>query len=377
MRPEDFGSAAPARLIKSPAGYWSFVPDPLPPALVLDLPTIRALSDADLALGQLGGVGRMLPNPHLLIAPFLRREAVLSSRIEGTVAGLEQLLLFEEEPRTAAGSDVGEVANYVRALEYGLSRLATLPVSLRLMQELHEILMRGVRGSDKRPGEFRQIQNYIGQPGRGIEAARFVPPPATDLPSALDALERFVAGPSDLPFLIELALIHYQFEAIHPFADGNGRLGLLLIPLLLCERGYLPQPLLYLSDYFERYRNDYVDLLLRVSQAGDWLAWIGFFLRGVAVQARDAMDRASVLIQLWQSYRSELQEKAVSARVLQLLDDLFAHPVVTMAGARERLGVTARGAQQIIEKLEENGIVTEITGKQRNRIYLAREIYDI
>ncbi|MDP9358471.1 MAG: Fic family protein [Chloroflexota bacterium] len=294
------------------------------------------------------------------------------------VAGLDQLLLFEVEPRTAENAaDVREIANYVVALECGLARLSTLPVSLRLIREVHDLLMRGVRGGDQRPGEFRLVQNYIGRAGRGIEAARFVPPPVAHLGQALDAFERFLGAPSDLPLLIQLALIHYQFEVIHPFADGNGRIGRLLIPLLLCERGYLPQPLLYLSDYFERFYDDYVGLMLRVSQTGDWLSWLGFFLQGVTTQAQDAMERATQLLALWQRYRQDLQQEGVSARVLLLVDDLFARPATRVASARERLGVTDRAARQIIGKLEAAGIVAEMTGKQRNRVYLATGIYAV
>lgn len=378
MHPDDFSDASPGQLVRLSGGARAYVPHPLPPALEFDLTTIGLLSNADQALGQLAGVGRMLPNPHLLIRPFLRREAVSSSRIEGTVAGLDQLLLFEVEPRTAEDpADVQEIANYVVALEYGLARLASLPVSLRLIREVHERLMRGVRGGDQRPGEFRLVQNYIGQAGRGIESARFVPPPVTHLGQALDAFERFLGRPSDLPFLVQLALIHYQFEVIHPFADGNGRIGRLLIPLLLCERGYLPQPLLYLSDYFERFYDDYVGLMLRVSQTGDWLSWLGFFLQGVTTQAQDAMERATRLLALWQRYRQDLQQEGVSARVLLLVDDLFARPAITVASARERLGVTDRAARQIIGKLEDAGIVAEMTGKQRNRVYLATGIYAV
>ena len=243
----------------------------------LSMDTIVKLSKADLALGELKGVGQMLPNPHLLISPFLRREAVSSSRIEGTVTDLEQLLLFEAAASDGADlNDRQEVYNYVFALEYGLRRLRDLPVSLRLMKEVHEHLMRGVRGEEKRPGEFRNRQNMIGLQGQTPQEARFVPPPVDEMRSCLRAMETYIGNPSNIPTLIDLALIHYQFETIHPFLDGNGRLGRLLTSLLLSERRCLPQPLLYLSSYFERNKDAYMDSLLAVSQRGEWNRWIDF-----------------------------------------------------------------------------------------------------
>lgn len=241
-------------------------------------------------MGELSGMGRRLPNPHLLIGPFLHREAILSSRIEGTHATAKELVLFEAMPQSLSTPDVKEVANYVQAMKYGLARLKELPVCLRLIKELHEILLKGVRGDQHRPGEFRDEQNLIGEQGQSPAQARFVPPPHKDMIEALYALEKYMATPTDIPVLIQLALIHYQFETIHPFMDGNGRIGRLLTTLLLCERGCLPDPLLYLSAYFERNRDAYMDALLLVSQRGSWEDWIIFFLRGVLEQAKDARD---------------------------------------------------------------------------------------
>jgi Fic family protein len=362
----------------SSEGILTFVPNPLPPPLRLEPRHIQRLSDADRAIGQLAGVGRMLPNPHLLIQPFLRQEAVLSSRIEGTIADLRQLLLFEEAsaPEQETG-DVREVYNYVAALNYGISRLATLPVSLRLIREVHEILLSGVRGSDLRPGEFRRVQNFIGRPGGGLESASYVPPPVAELDTALQAFERYVATGGDVPFLVQLALIHYQFEAIHPFMDGNGRVGRLLIPLLLQERGFLPEPLLYLSAFLERRREEYFELLLRVSQEGAYLDWIDFFLEGVATQANDATTRSARMLDLWQRYRQQLQAAGAPGRLLRIVDGLFARPTLTSMRVAADLNITRRAAQQNIDKLVDAGILTEITGKERNRIYLAQEIYDI
>lgn len=379
MNPVDFSSAAPAKTIRNLEGHWAYVPNPLPPNLDFSLPVLTSLSEANLALGQLGGAGRSLPNPHLLIAPFVRREAVLSSRIEGTVATSEDLVLFEVAPEEAPKPpDVHEVSNYVRSLTHGLARLGELPVSLRLIRELHEILMGGVRGENKQPGEFRTRQNYIASAGQSIEDAKFIPPPPKEMLAALDEFEKYVNRTSSIPFLIDLALIHYQFEAIHPFLDGNGRMGRLLISLLLCERGVLPQPLLYLSAFFEKHRAEYYDRLLRISQHGEWIEWILFFLRGVAEQARDAVARTQRLLDLREQYRKELQYLRTSGPLLRLVDELFGHPAITISQAQNVLAAkTFHSARSYVEKLAERGILREHTGQRRNRIFVAPEIVSI
>ena len=377
MNPADFDSAAAGRLVQAPEGYYSFVPDPLPPRLNLDVVTVKQLSEADRALGELAGIGRMLPNPHLLIGPFLRREAVLSSRIEGTITTLQQLLLFEADP-SQARSDELEVDNYVRAMEYGLNRLEELPVSLRLLRELHERLLRGVRGQDSPLGEFRRQQNAIGRPGQTPQQARFVPPPVQEMTKAMHDLEAYLHAPSDLPPLVRLALIHYQFETIHPFMDGNGRIGRLLVSLLLCEEGLLPQPLLYLSAFLEQNRDSYMELLLRASQTGAWQDWIRFFLTGVTEQSHDAIRRSQRLQDLWQQQRAKMQTARHSALALQLVDELFSYPAITIGAAQRLLGMSShRGAQLIVERLEHEGILEEITGRPRDRIYLNQEIVNI
>lgn len=378
MNPESFGTNAPGKLVTIPEGCSAFVPNTLPPKLEIDWQTAQLLADAARALGELAGVGKKLPNPHLLIGPFLRREAVLSSRIEGTYATAEELLLFEAIPTKEPPRDeIREVANYVKALEFGLARLKELPVCLRLMREIHEVLITGVRGHDRRPGEFRNRQNYIGNPGQGINDARFVPPPVEDMHQALLDFEKFIHAPTELPFLIQLTLIHYQIETIHPFIDGNGRVGRLLIPLFLCERGYLPQPLLYLSAYFERNRSGYVDHLLRVSQAGAWLDWIAFFLKGVVEQSRDAIARSQRLLDLWQEYRRRMQTARASALLLRLIDQLFAFPALTISHAQKELNVTYPSAKKNMLKLVEAGVLREASGRQRNRVYIAPEVISI
>lgn len=378
---ERFRNSTAGRLVKGVGGYWAFVPKPLPPQLDFVPELVSALSEADRALGELAGIGRTLPNPYLLIRPFIRREAVLSSRIEGTQASLAELFAYEVQQlplpgiaRPSVRSDLLEVANYVRALEYGLKRLDSLPLSLRLMRELHERLMEGVRGDRLTPGEFRHSQNWIGSPGCTLDEATFVPPPVHEMNEALDGLEKFLHAPSQLPPLIRIALIHYQFEAVHPFLDGNGRIGRLLITLLLMAEGLLSQPLLYLSAFFEGHRQGYYDRLLAISQQGDWGGWLTFFLRGVAEQARDAVARSQRLQDIQRRYRARFQVARSSALLLKLVDEVLESPFLTIALAQKRLNITPRSAQLNVEKLVAEGILREVTGRRRGRLFVADEV---
>ncbi|MGH9801333.1 MAG: Fic family protein, partial [Blastocatellia bacterium] len=347
MLTENFTANSPGQLVKAAQGYMAFVPNPLPPVLELSWDLVSHLSAAERAISQLAGVGRILPNPHLLIGTFVRREAVLSSRIEGTRASLSDLFFFEAEgERNHAQSDVQEVSNYVKAMDYGLSRLNDFPISLRLIREIHECLMAGVRGEHLTPGDFRRSQNWIGPAGCTLMDATYVPPPVDEMQRALGEFEKYLHADSELPLLVRLALIHYQFESIHPFLDGNGRVGRLLLTLLLCHHETLPQPLLYLSAFFERNRDDYYRLLLGVSQRGLWDEWVRYFLLGIEQQSKDAVKRAARLLELHQQYRDRLQSARASALLLSLIDDLFAHPVTTVSSAAESLGVTPRSARQ-------------------------------
>jgi Fic family protein len=378
MKPEEFPSRRAGQVVRSPAGYWAFVPRALPPRIDYSLSLIRLLSEARGILGELAGLGRMLPNPHLLVGPAIRREAVLSSRIEGTEAGLEDLYLFEADPaEPPRRPDVREVHNYVIALEYGLQRMETLPVSLRLVREIHEKLMEGVRGGQALPGQFRTTQNWIGRPGCLLDEATYVPPPVDAMTEALGQWERYIHTPDETPELVRVALIHYQFEAIHPFVDGNGRVGRLLISLLLSHWDILPQPLLYLSAFFEEHRDEYYRALLRVSQDGEWEEWIEFFLRGVREQSRDALRTARILMDLQAHCRALLQGRSLSKVTLDVLERLFAHPVVTASLIRDRSKVNFRTAQKAIHDLEQAGILREITGQRRSRIWVAPEIMEI
>ena len=277
MDPSDFSPDRRSDCRLQPEGYYAFLPPALPPKLSIDWKFAALMSEADRAVAELSGAGRLLPNPHLLIRPYLRREAVLSSLIEDTYAEVDELLLFEVEPtEEPPRASIREVANHVRALETGLARLDEIPISSRLIREVHGILLSDVRGGEgtKTPGEFRRSQNWIGRPGSTIKTATFVPPPAHEIDGLLAAWENYLHADSDEPDLIKAALIHYQFEAVHPFLDGNGRIGRLLITLFLCARGTLSQPLLYLSAFFEKYRDDYYRHLLTVSTQGAWQDWL-------------------------------------------------------------------------------------------------------
>ena len=358
--------------------HWAFVPDALPPKLDFGPRLVAALSEADRALGELAGLGRTLPNPYLLTRPFLRREAVLSSRIEGTQASLVDLYAFEvesplfDEPERR--DDVQEVQNNVRALEHGLERLEELPISVRLIREMHAVLMEGVRGAQRDPGQFRRVQNWIGPPGAEISESSYVPPPPGEIPAALGALERYVHEDTGLPPLVDIALVHYQFEAIHPFLDGNGRIGRLLITLMLIERDLLPEPLLYLSAYFERHREAYYDHLLAVSQRGAWEEWLHFFLRGVSAEARDASRRARRLFDLRENYRERFQREGARINLLAAIDHLFARPVTDIRELEGAMSISFEAARRLVALLEGEGVLEEITGRRRNRVYAAREI---
>lgn len=378
MKPELFSGASSGRIILVPGGYWAFVPKPLPPTITWTTELIAALSEADRAVGELAGLGRMLPNPHLLIRPFLRREAVLSSRIEGTRASLADVYAYEAVQmrlwENVDADDVREVINYVRALEYGLSRLEELPVSLRLIRELHAVLMKGVRGGSRAPGEFRRTQNWIGPPGCTVQEAVFVPPPVSELPAALDSFERFLHEETSLPPLIRAAMAHYQFEAIHPFLDGNGRLGRMLIVLLLCAWGVLPQPLLYVSAYFEANREVYYDCLQAVSTRGDWERWFVFFLKGIETQARDAVQRARKLQDLQKDYRERLERLRLPATALRVVDFLFERPLLNVSQVARHLGVTYQTANNHVKLLEKEGILQRAGQRRRNQLFVAAEV---
>lgn len=372
MDPKQFTCPEAGRVIKTSTGYWAFVPAPLPPPIRYDAGTTLLLSQADAALSELSGLGRYLPNPDLLIAPYVKREAVASSRIEGTQADLSDLLIDEIEPkRTPPGSDVPEVRNYVAALNRGIRDLEKLPLSCRLVRNIHAVLMKGVRGHDKTPGQFRRSQNWIGPPGSTLADATYVPPPEPEMNECLQLWERFLHERDTMPEIIQCALIHEHFEAIHPFLDGNGRIGRLLITLFLIERGRLSKPLLYLSSHIEQHRADYYALLQRIRTHGDWQAWIRYFLIAVRDTARSAIDQSQSILTLRDGFRRKLQKQH---RALTLIDELFINPYTTVARAAERLGVTPPTASKTIGALERAGILKEVTGREWGRSWLAEPI---
>jgi Fic family protein len=369
MNLKQFTKNAPGRLVQAFEGgstFHAFVPDPLPPKLELTPELVYVLSGADRALGELAGLGRNLTNPQLFIRPFIRREAVLSSRIEGTQTELAELYAFEAGQLSFPGfndqrlmGDAQEVLNYVQALEYGLERLQTFPFSLRLIRDIHARLMSGVRGERATPGQFRTRQNFIGSRGNAIAQARFVPPPVAELQETLRAFELYLNTTERVPPLIRLALIHYQFEAIHPFFDGNGRMGRLLISLLLVHWKLLPLPLLYLSAYFEKQRDTYYDLLLAVSQRGAWQEWLHFFLQGVTEQADDANRRATQLQALRSQWEEVLKQSNLNIKFFGLLDMLFRIPFITANEVSSHFAVSHKTAMRTLRQLVDGGILAE------------------
>jgi Fic family protein len=379
MIPEQFEPNAPGRVVRSVLGHWTFQPDTLPPQIQPDWATVQRLSEAERALGELAGMGRLIPNPDLLVRPFISREAVESSRIEGTSTRLDQLLLHEAQPDDLRRTrDADEVLNHVRAAEFGLQQVRSgYPITLQLIKELHRTLLTGVRGDDMRPGEIRDRAVIIGRTGQTYETARFVPPCHTTLDPLLTNFIDFLRGPGGLPVIVQAAVMHYQFETIHPFSDGNGRVGRLLITMLLCERGVLPLPLLYLSGFFDRNRDEYYDSLLNVSRRAAWNEWLAYFAYGVSVQARDAAARISRLNDLRLDYHHRSAEAVRSKAAIRVVDELFASPYLTLRRAMEVSGATAKNAQNIIDKFVTAGLLREMTGKQRNRIYCADQVLTV
>lgn len=370
-----FTKRACGHLTKTPGGNTAFVPAPAPRELHLSSQAIDLLDEASNRLGVLQGIGHRLPNPELMVGPYLRREAVLSSRIEGTQTTLSDVYAAEAEQLSLVSTgDVREVRNYLFAYEHGLARLSSLPLSLRLIRELHERLMKDVRGAARQPGEFRTYQNFVGGPTE--ESATYVGPPVPEMKKCLHDLDKFMNERSALRPLVQMAVLHYQFEAVHPFGDGNGRVGRLLMGLFLTERGLMPQPLLYLSAYFERNRQAYYGGLMRVSTHGDWDSWIRFVLEGVRVQADEAASLADRLLGLQARYREHLQNVHATANALALVDALFVNPLVTTRRAQDILRVSNPTARSTIRTLEEYGILREITNRQWNMVFRADEIYN-
>ncbi len=372
-------STRAGRDVTQSAGYRAFMPKPLPPdpPVEWDADLMRLLSEADLALGRLDGLTRNLPNPDLFVAMYVRREAVLSSQIEGTQSSLDDLLAFEiEAPGLSQPPDIAETVNYVGAMNTGLRLLDELPLSGRLIRAVHEKLMTGVRGQECRPGEFRSTQNWIGPAGCTLTTATFVPPSPDDLLPAFGELEKFLHDHS-LPPLVHAGLAHAQFETIHPFLDGNGRVGRLLITLLLVERGVLTRPLLYLSLFLKQNRSEYYDRLGAIRTKGDWEGWLRFFLTGVAVTATDATRVAVALTDLRDRHLRQATAENFGRYGVPLLDLLAQQPVLTAQHAVKMLGASPTTVGGLLEKAMRLGMIEEVTGQRRNRVYRYSPLLDL
>ena len=365
-------STRAGRYLQQPQGYRAFIPRDLPPEppIRMDPEMWALLSQADRALGRLDGYTETLPNPDLFVFMYVRREAVLSSQIEGTQASLMDVLEFEAQALQPGGpQDVAEVVNYVAAMNHGLERLKEIPVSLRLLREIHAKLLAGVRGSERSPGEFRRSQNWIGPPGCTLTSALFVPPPPHELFDVLGKLELFLHDPAPMPVLIKVGLAHAQFETIHPFLDGNGRVGRLLITFLLCEKGALQRPLLYLSHYFKRYRSEYYGRLQAVRDRGDWEGWLRFFLRGMNEVAEEAVVTARRLVRLREENRALITSSLgrSAGKALLLLEQLYFRPIVSAQWVAEATTLSFANANVLIKRLMDLGLLQETTGQRRNR----------
>ncbi len=373
----EFAKSMPGKLVPvtdpKPDVQWAFVPNALPPTWKWPERLWKPLIEARTSLASLDGTGKHLPNPEILLRPLQGREAQLSSQLEGTVTDPHQQVLFDADPRypiseSDPANPYREVFNYRRALRLRLDRVNTLPLSLRLIRDLHGILMDGVRGSHLRPGEFRTIQNQIGRP------ARFVPPPPQYLNETLFALEKYLHLTEGADPLVRAFLAHYQFETIHPFADGNGRVGRLLLSLTIAEWCGLSSQWLYMSAFFEKRKRDYMDFLLKVSTHGDWESWIGFCLEGVIEQAADTETRCEKLLALHRDFHQRI--KGGSFRLSTLVDELFEQPVITVTGIKERFGITYPTAKSDIQKLVSMGIIQDLDG-QDVATYYCSSIYGV
>lgn len=367
--PQDFRSG---RYVAQPTGYSAFFPEALPPRpeIVIDTEMQSLLSRADRALGRLDGSIQTLPNPNLFVFMYVRKEAVLSSQIEGTRSSLNDVLEAEakifhpDRPR-----DIGEVFNYITAMNYGLDRLSKLPLSVRLIREIHEKLLSGVRGQHMQPGEIRTTQNWIGPEGCALNEASFIPPPPTEVMNSLGQLEKYIHAETPLPFLIKVGLIHAQFETIHPFLDGNGRIGRLLITFLLCHNEVLIKPVLYLSHFFKQNREEYYELLQLTREEADWESWLKFFIRGIATVSNEATETARDIVNLREEHRNLITEGMgrSAGNGLKVLEYIFRRPIINVNEVGDLLDVTYPSANSLIQRMVDLGLMTEVTGQARNR----------
>jgi len=367
--------------IMQPGRYKAFIPNPLPPEppLKYDDKLQSSLSEADRALAKLEGITTVLPNPDLFIAMYVKKEALLSSQIEGTQASLEGVLEFEANliPKEDV-NEIKEVINYIKALNYGIERLEKLPMSLRLIKEIHKILIEGTRGSHRNPGEFRKSQNWIGPAGASLNEADFIPPPPDKVISSMNELEKFFHAEDNIPPLVKIALIHAQFETIHPFLDGNGRIGRLIITFYLFWKKILSKPLLYLSFYLKKNRSEYYDLLMKIRNEGAWEDWMKFILKGVSQTSEEASNTAREIIGLKEELIKKLYENSISSiYAVKLIDLLFYTPLVSVKGVSKKFNISKETANELVNRFEKIGIIKEITGKQRYKKYSFKDYVDI
>jgi Fic family protein len=369
------------KFILQPAGYKAFIPNPLPPdpPINFDDELQSLLSKADRTLARLDGITTVLPNPDLFIAMYVKKEALLSSQIEGTQASLEGILEFEADlPPKEDINEVKEVINYIKAMNYGIERLKELPMSLRLIKEIHKILLEGTRGAHRDPGEFRRSQNWIGPPGASLNEAIYIPPPPDMVLSTMGELEKFLHSKDNIPPLVRIALIHAQFETIHPFIDGNGRVGRLLITFYLFWKGILARPLLYLSFYLKKNKADYYDTLMKLRLEGAYENWLKFFLNGVSETSEESANTAREIIKLKDDLITKIYENSISSvYAVKLIDLLFVTPLISVKDAYERLKISNQAANELFKRFESIGILKEITGKRRYKRYIFKSYVDI
>lgn len=386
MNKEEFINSTTGRVVQTSihlTPYWAFVPNPLPPSIKPSWKLVNLLSEADREIGIVAGLARNIPDASILIEPFMRREAVLSSRIEGTHTALSELYGYESGhnlPGYSRSNEVllenQEVLNYVKALKVGLERIKTEPINLELIKELHRILLYGVRGDEFTLGEFRDIQNFIGRSNDPSEAI-FIPTPVAELSGSVKKLENYLLSGNQYPPLIRIAMIHYQFETIHPFLDGNGRVGRLLIVLLLVSWKLLPEPLLYPSSFFERNRELYYENLLSLSKNGDWENWLEFFLQMIIEESKATITRAKAMIDLKDKWEKVLQKNKVSEHYFKIIDSLFTKPFISVSDIEKSLDVTNKAARSMVERLASLGILDLVEERKYGRIYQTNELIAI
>jgi len=380
IRQHSFSRAG--QYIQQVSGYKAFIPKPLPPVppVVVNSTLQQLLSEADRALGRLDGSIQTLPNPDMFVFMYVRKEAVLSSQIEGTQSSLQDVLAAEAKIITPdQPKDVDEVVNYVRAMNYGLDHLSSLPLSIRLIRGIHAELLRGVRGSHLTPGELRTSQNWIGPSGCTLREASFVPPPPHEVSRLLSDFEKYLYADTDIPLLIKIGLAHAQFESIHPFLDGNGRIGRLLITFLLCEKKILQKPVLYLSYYFKRYRQEYYEKLQSVRDTGNWEEWLVFFLRGITEVSHQSTETARLILSLREDHRKLITEQCgrAAGNGHRVLEYLYEHPIVSVQDVRQLIKTTYPSANDLVSRMVQAGILSEFTGQSRNRRFIYQSYFDL